>query len=507
MSLKRKRISNRQSRVNTIHCGQHTGDTCPQEFCVTFENIFHFSSNGRLSRNREVLGLLLYLNIENVNKNNVRTVSTLVMYHWILCNVYTIAIHRVESKLKSMVGLYRSLTKVSKNKKGATFLQNLGNFKKELDELFDIKSSDDGRLRNQGFIWGILMEADDYTFYNNQKKNPPVGLCTTVLDRHSLAKMKRIKRKQDTLEKQRDEQQTYEKDMVGISLDQIENDGLLEGACEKDGDPEEHEGPSYEMEPTEKSRYNYEGEMIVDVEDDMPNQYRHVREGFRKVKPEVYEVAHTLSSKYHMSRRQVEAVIFEVSNILFGRKFKKFEDNCTFDNDTLPSMTNLVRTGNYLEAMALCCIVDEIMESDNAAVTYSNDGSSQNKVGSYIVQSITIDGKQRTLPAMSIVTESRESIADLEITTLQILSASSGYKYTEKDILSKIKFHMGDSAAHNLEVIEKVCEKLEVEDVPKTLLCNVHPLMLFQSKIKEFFDDIQRSFGTQKLGEAVRLSQ
>ena len=29
--------------------------------------------------------------------------------------------------------------------------------------------------------------------------------------------------------------------------------------------------------------------------------------------------------------------------------------------------------------------------------------------------------------------------------------------------------------------------------------------MLFQSKIKEFFDDIQRSFGTQKLEEAFTV--
>ena len=506
MSLKRKRISNRQSSVNRIHCGQHSGDTCPGDTCVTFENILHFSSNGRLPRNREVLGLLLHLNIENVNQNNIRTVSTLAMYHWILCNVYTIAIHRVESKLKSMVGHYRSLMKVSKNKKGATFLKNLGHFKKELDELFDIKSPDASRLKNQGYFWGVIMEADDHAFYENQKKNPPVGICTTVLDKHSLAKMNRIKRKKETLEKQRTEQQRYETDMLGISLDQIENDDVLEGAFGKDVDPEEQEGPSYETEPIEKARYKYiEEGQVIDDDDDMPTQYRHVREGFRKVKPEVYEVAHTLSSKYHMSRRQVEAAICEVSNVLFGRKFKKFEDNCTFDNDTLPSMTNLVRTGNYLEAMALSSIVDEIMESVNSSVTYSNDGSSQNKVGSYIVQSITIDGKQRTLPAMSIVTESRESIADLEITTLKILSASSGYKYTEKDILSKIKFHMADSTAHNLKVIEKVCEEVGVDDVPKTLLCNVHPLMLFQSKIKEFFDDIQRSFGTQKLGEAFTV--
>ena len=78
--------------MNRIHCGQHSGDTCPDDTCVTFENILHFSSNGRLPRNREILGLLLHLNIENVNQKNIRTVSTLAMYHWILCNVYTIVV-------------------------------------------------------------------------------------------------------------------------------------------------------------------------------------------------------------------------------------------------------------------------------------------------------------------------------------------------------------------------------------------------------------------------------
>ena len=163
---------------------------------------------------------------------------------------------------------------------------------------------------HQGYFLGVLMEADDHAFYENQKKNPPVGICTTVLDKHSLAKMNRIKRKKETLEKQRTQQQRYETDMLGISLDQIENDDVLEGAFGKDVDPEEQEGPSYETEPIEKARYKYiEEGQVIDDDDDMPTQYRHVREGFRKVKPEVYEVAHTLSSKYHMSSKQVEAAI------------------------------------------------------------------------------------------------------------------------------------------------------------------------------------------------------
>ena len=65
-----------------------------------------------------------------------------------------------------MVGHYRSLMKASKNKKGGTFLKNFGHFKKEL-ELFDIKSPDASRLKNQGYFWGVIMEADDHAFYEN----------------------------------------------------------------------------------------------------------------------------------------------------------------------------------------------------------------------------------------------------------------------------------------------------------------------------------------------------
>ena len=36
---------------------------------------------------------------------------------------------------------------------------------------------------------------------------------------------------------------------------------------------------------------------------------------------------------------------------------------------------------------------------------------------------------------MGIFTETRKSLKDLELTTLQIFSAASGHRYSEKDIL------------------------------------------------------------------------
>ena len=65
-----------------------------------------------------------------------------------------------------------------------------------------------------------------------------------------------------------------------------------------------------------------------------------------------------------------------------------------------------------------------------------------------MVQYVTIDGKQWTLPTTGILTESRESLAELEKSTIEILSAATGYKYSAKDIVEKINFVMTNSTAH-----------------------------------------------------------
>ena len=168
----------------------------------------------------------------------------------------------------------------------------------------------------------------------------------------------------------------------------------------------------------------------------MPFKYCHVRNGLRSVRPEIYQVASTLNSKYHLSRSQIEGAFIEVSSI-FGRKWKAYEPNSVIDDNTLPCMTNINRTRRYAEAMALNSIVEEIMSCDKASITYSNDGSSMNKVGSYVVQSITVNGTQRALPTLSIVTESHETLKGLELSTLNILYASTGYKHSAADILKK----------------------------------------------------------------------
>ena len=60
---------------------------------------------------------------------------------------------------------------------------------------------------------------------------------------------------------------------------------------------------------------------------------------------------------------------------------------------------------------------------------------------------------------------------------------------------------MTDSTSHNLGVIELVAKELESDEIPQTLLCNVHPLMMFQNKIKDICLKIHDTLGKRKIND------
>ena len=108
-----------------------------------------------------------------------------------------------------------------------------------------------------------------------------------------------------------------------------------------------------------------------------------------------------------MSQAQAEAAIVEVGNSLFNRRWKCYDVAVPQDCNILPAESKMRRMEPRYEVMALASIVHEIIESENATVTYSTDGSSMNQVVSYVVQSFIITGEPRVSPAFSIFTESR----------------------------------------------------------------------------------------------------
>ena len=476
---------------NYIACKEHSKQMekgCEECIYLCYQGVL---PHGRLPTLKQVISYILHVNMNNFGKNNYADIASDIMIHWISCNIYTITRKAVLNKIEQYMKIYKDLLKYPRSKKGETYYTRVSQFKEQCNCLFDIKCTDPARINVQEKLYGVRMSDDDKQFYINQTLQPQVGYCSTSVDRKWLktairrnAERTRIDAAQNT-SNCNSENINFE-DSMGL-YDSIEVDEIDTSA---DFMPE-----------TKKVKYELNSHC-----EDIPECYRQVRYGPRSVRPEIYNVMQKLSAEFHMSRSQIEGSIVTIANLLFGLNWKCFQDNEEGDLYTLPSMRNMAQIETHFEAMALCSIVEEIMQDDTATtVTYSNDGSAMSGVGSYVVQSLNVNGVQRALPTFSIFTESRNSLKDLEITTLRILAASSGHKYSEQDILKRISFVMTDSTSHNKGVIELVCQELNVEQIPATLLCNVHPLMMFQGKIKELCQEIHDLLGNKKINDCFMV--
>ena len=185
---------------------------------------------------------------------------------------------------------------------------------------------------------------------------------------------------------------------------------------------------------------------------------------------------------------------------MFGRTWTLHDQPEVIDLDTLPGSSSVRQAGKSIEALALDEIVKEVMNSEcneQIVVTYSDDGSKNQGVGSFSVQGITVNGKYRALPSMSIASESRSNLAALKVAVLDILEAASGVK--SKYLFEKIDFVITDQTAHNFNVDEIVAESLQSEHIPVHLFCNVHPSLMFNRVITKQWVEIENTLGRDKI--------
>ena len=462
--------------------------------CIKYDIRTEFP-NRVLPTKGEVLEYLITLRNANNGKhvNNIYECAVTLTLHWIYCNVYPIAIASTIKAINAIDQAFKAIKKsASKSKIPSTHWNRYTKFLKDQNSLLDIRATPE-RTKVQEKLWGVKMKDRDIKFYELQKQIPRVGYSSDFVDRRWQLSKQRQERREN---RSRNESYDNASFTNQVSFEDHEMDDLdcTKIDCEGDNDS------VFDAPPLKRQKYSYHIEQD-EKSDELPHKYRHPRCGLRKVRPELYALMHYLSASLHMSHEQVEGSIVAVANSLFGRKWKVYAgDSNGTDNNTLPSTSSCRRTEAYMEAMALSCVVDEIMkDGSKTCVVYSNDGSSQSVTGSYVVQSLTVNGVQRSLPTFGIFTETRESLKDLTLATLDVLSASTGYRFSSSQLLEKISFVMTDSTSHNVGVIDMVCSDLNVEKVPPQLFCNVHPLMLFQNKIKDVCQRIHDNLGKQRI--------
>ena len=497
---KPKKTKNKKSsgRHNSMKCVDHEDENNDAwtavhsecSLCSRFSSTVNTLKECVLPRTINVLDFLLSVKDERnghswYGGSAFQECAQILSLRWLSCNVYPLPLRTVARELEKLFKEYRAIRKFGS--KSPVYWTKCTPFLQKMSTLFDIEA--EAALQSSWFKkTGV---KHDKEFYLKQKKNPPEGYSTRKVDKVWEKAAIRKQKREDYLTNLRGEENDKK-----VNEDSKTSDDVLVDVV----DNEESEDVEYVPEsPAKKKKYDYI-ESFDDSDDEIPHHMRNLRSSLRSVRPEVYKVMTLLKSKFHMSQPQAEAAIVYVGNHLFDRKWKFYDEKQPVDKNTLPAGSNMRRIEPYMESMALAGIVEEVMSGKRMVVTYSNDGSAMSGVGNYVVQSLTIDNVQRVLPTFSIFTESRESLQELEITTLKILCCSVDYRYTEAEILANIKFVMSDSTSHNLNVIESVCESYDVAP-PKALTCNIHPLMMMQRKVKDVFCVLHDTIGAEKLNQ------
>ena len=114
---------------------------------------------------------------------------------------------------------------------------------------------------------------------------------------------------------------------------------------------------------------------------------------------------------------------------LFSKKeygeWKQYEGDVLTTYNTLSAISNTNKTEAYVEALIVASITYEMLSEMETVVSCPNDDFAQSGVGNYVLQSFSVNGKQRALPILNII-ETRASLKDLQLMTFKILAASSG---------------------------------------------------------------------------------
>jgi hypothetical protein len=388
------------------------------------------------------------------------------------------------------------------------FFKKAAAFNQRVEEMFDIFCQDPVIRKQLELRHGVKMSDMEWAFLADQKDQKKM-FCEDFVDRQWMKTMERRKRDLETLEKMRDDakkerelnqpvasiedsETSAEEGDQGMAAESSFSDAQSsQSSCDETPTPDECRAPK-------KLRLSSTA-TITQSGDELPLQFQHIRESIRKVRPEFYETVDKLKSCYHMSEAQAEAAVITVGNRMFDRNWKEHDKAEVIDLDTLPESSSVRQAGKSIEVLALDEIVKEIMNSDeHVVVTHvPDDGSKKQGAGSFSVQGITVNGKYRSLPTMSIAAESRRNLADLKVAVFEILEAASCV--ASKDLFEKIDFVITDQTAHNFHVDELVAESLHSEHVPDHLFCNVHPTLMFNRVVTKQWAEIENTLGRDKI--------
>lgn len=486
----------------------------------TFQGREEFEG-GLLPTERHVIEMMIWGLASRVGtlqvsvKEVAQLVAEILHDHWVWSNVYPKKLANISTQVENLYTEFKNLRQTRPERQTASWrTKRVMPFLERIKRGFDIGTNDVIYLAKMESLYGVKMEEEDRQYREDQvfDLDHPSSIhnslqvngkrkmyCEAFADKKWLAMVERRSKREEARvrAKERDKSDQVKLFTKAILDDDDDLDMTLEEAVEQKDDTFDIRDEENNDDKVNERRRTLNKEKKVKCIQDLPTDWQHIRHSIRKVREPYYRTVDVLISKYHTSYEQAVAAVVTVGRLMFGLEWERFEEAEEITLNTVPDKKMNKKMGKAFEASTLSEVVEEMMSEDTTTVTYHDDGSRSQGTGGYSVQGISIRGKFHPLPTLSISSETRNNLADLKLTILQLLSVTGGVSV--EALWERIDFTMGDSTAHNLGVEEIVAEKLESEHVPGQLLCQVHPCMMFSRELEKVWKEIDTTIGPNKI--------
>ena len=216
--------------------------------------------------------------------------------------------------------------------------------------------------------------------------------------------------------------------------------------CDANGPPYHKNDPNTTA-SSEDFHQNESSKNILDdigqiISHDMPEKWASIRLPDGSIRPDFHSSVDEMISVYECSRYQAVSAVITVGNIMFGRKWKHFEnETSTADSNTAPEVKIGQQNGieKTVEFVALKCILEEVIAIGKATIFFHYNNSK------YLsIQGIEIGDSIRSFPKLTLLKSSRETFENMKIAVLNVLAVYSGI--TPDELSNKISFSLKDEA-------------------------------------------------------------
>ena len=155
---------------------KHAEKSCSECFILPVQD--HLP-NGKLPTGEQVLGYLFFVSEQmrqsgKLGNSVVRDVAGDLLNHWINCNIYTQTPKSVTEKLQTLADRFKKLKKYPANKRTDPYFQKLTTLKTNCRGIFDIRTQDSARQKQQEAIHNVKETKLEVDFYEGQCKIPQV---------------------------------------------------------------------------------------------------------------------------------------------------------------------------------------------------------------------------------------------------------------------------------------------------------------------------------------------